>query len=423
MNELFSFLKMPTELHFLVYVGLLFLLSGASGRIANFFKSPHIVGYLLAGIIFGPSLFNLFDKKLINEDLSIITDITLSIIAFSIGGSLRLSILKKFKKSVLWITILQAVGAFIIVFLAAAIFMPLIVSTKESQNGFERTFLPIALTLGAIFLATAPAPILSILHEYKAKKSGSFTNILLGIITIDDAIALIFYSFAMVVSRNLIAGDKLDMTIALFEPLTSISFAVILGLLVGIFLKLILKFFKPRDILLGIIIGAVLLTGGVAITIGISPLLANMVLGIFVANFIAHERADEAFNVVDSIEEPIFGLFLLLAGAQLDIRLFSKAVLLTFILLISRFIGKYFGSYLGSEISKAAPPIKKYLGLSLLPTAGITIGLVLEADFIFSKTIPFLSDLMVNAVIGTTLINELVSPYFVRFSLKKAKEI
>ncbi|NGX62896.1 MAG: hypothetical protein KR126chlam6_00298 [Candidatus Anoxychlamydiales bacterium] len=422
MSELFSFLKMPTELHFLVYVGLLFLISQVSARIATFFKSPHIVGYLLAGIIFGPSLLNLFNKKLVTQDLSIITDITLSIIAFSIGGSLRLSILKKFKKSILWITSLQAVGAFLIVFLAAAILMPLIVSTTESQNGFQRTFLPIALVLGAISLATAPAPILSILHEYKAKK-GSFTNILLGIITIDDAIALIFYSFAMVISRNLIVGDKLDITIALFEPLTSISFAVVLGLVMGLFLKLILKFFKPKDILLGIITGAVLLTGGIAITIGISALLANMVLGIFVANLIAHERADDAFNVVESIEEPIFGIFFLIAGAQLDIRFLSKGLLLTLILLIARFIGKYFGSYLGSEISKSTPTIKKYLGLSLLPTAGITIGLVLEADFIFSRTIPFLSDLMVNAIIGATLINELISPYLVRFSLKKAKEI
>ena len=422
MTELFSFLKMPTHLHFLVFVGLLFLISQVFGRIASFFKSPHIVGYLLAGIIFGPSLLGLFDHKLITKDLSIITDITLSIIAFSIGGSLRFSILKKFKSSILWITILQAVGAFLVVFLVTIFLMPKIVSTVEAENGFLRTYLPIALVLGAISLATAPAPILSIIHEYKAKK-GTFTNILLGIITIDDAIALIFYSFAMVVSRSLIAGDKLDLTIALFEPLTSIFFAVALGILMGLFLKLILKFFKPKDILLGIITGSVLLTGGIAITIGISPLLANMMLGFFVANFIEHEKADESFDVVESIEEPIFGIFFLIAGAQLDISFLSKGLLLTGILLISRFIGKYFGAYLGSEISKSSPVMKKYLGLSLLPTAGITIGLVLEADFIFSKTIPFLSDLMVNAIIGATLINELISPYLVRFSLKKAKEI
>lgn len=422
MAELFSFVKIPTHLHFLVYIGLLFLISQVFGRIANFFRSPHIVGYLLAGIIFGPSLLGLFNHNLITKDLSIITDITLSIIAFSIGGSLRFSILKKFKSSILWITILQAIGAFIVVFLLTMFLMPKIISTPEAQNGFQRTYLPIALILGAISLATAPAPILSILHEYTAKK-GTFTNVLLGIITIDDAIALIFYSFAMVVSRNLIAGDKLDITIALFEPITSIFFAVALGLLVGFFLKLILKFFKPKDILLGIITGAVLLTGGIAITIGISPLLANMVLGIFVANFIEHEKADEAFDVIDSIEEPIFGIFFLIAGAQLDISFLSKGFLLTGILLISRFIGKYFGAYLGAEISKSSPAMKKYLGLSLLPTAGITIGLVLEADFIFSKTIPFLSDLMVNSIIGATLINELISPYLVRFSLKKAKEI
>lgn len=422
MAELFSFLKLPIHLHFLVYIGLLFLISQACGRIANFLKSPHIVGYLLAGILFGPSLLNFFSHKLIFKDLSIITDIALSIIAFSIGGSLRISIFKKFKKSIIWITIFQAIGAFIFVFVCSALLLPLVVSTNEVNNGYQRTYLPISITLGVIFLATAPASILSILHEYKAKK-GTFTNILLGIITIDDAIALIFYSFAMVISKNLIAGDKLDFTIAFLEPITSIFLAVMLGVLMGFILKLILKFFKPKDILLGIITGAVLLTGGLAITIGISALLSNMILGFFIANFIEHEKADDAFEVIESVEEPIFGIFFLLAGAQLDIQFLSKGIVLTGILLIARFIGKYIGSYFGGVVSKTTPVIKRYMGLSLLPTAGLCIGLVLEADIIFSKTIPFLSDLMVNAVIGVTLINELISPYFVRFSLKQAKEI
>jgi len=422
MTDFFSYLKMPSHLHFLVFVGLLFLISQVFARIASFFKSPYIVGYLTAGIIFGPSLLNLFDHKLITQDLSIITDITLSIIAFSIGGSLRFSILKKFKSSILWITILQALGAFLLVFLLTLFLMPNIVSTTEAQNGFQKTYLPIALVLGSILLATAPASIISIIHEYKAKK-GSFTNILLGIITLDDAIALTFYSFAMVVSANLIVGDKLDIKIALLKPVISISFAIVLGLLMGVFLKKILKFFKPKDILLGIITGTVLLTGGLAITLNISPLLANMMLGLYVANFIEHKKADESFEVVDSIEEPIFGIFFLIAGAQLDISFLSKGLLLTFILLISRFVGKYIGAYFGGEISKASQAVKKFIGLSLLPTSGVTIGLVLEADFIFSKTIPYLSDLMVNAVIGATLINELLSPYLVRFSLKKAKEI
>ena len=422
MNDIFSFLHLPTHLHFLVYVGLLFLISGAFGRIATFFKSPHIIGYLVAGIIFGPSLFNFFSEKLITKDLSIITDITLSIIAFSIGGTLRLKILKKFKRSIIWITILQSVGAFLIVFALVAIFLPKIVTTSEASNGYIKTFLPIALILGSISIATAPASIISILHEYKAKK-GPFTNVLLGIITIDDAIALIFYSFAMVISKSLIEGDALNLSTALLEPIFSIFFAILLGITIGLLLKLIIKFFKPKDILLGIIIGAVLLTGGLAITMGLSALLANMALGVFVANFIEHERADEAFDVVDNIEEPIFGIFFLIAGAQLNIGFAAKASLLTFILLIARFLGKYFGSYMGAAISSSSRSIKKYMGLALLPAAGVTIGLVLEADIIFSKTLPFLSDLMVNAVIGNTIINELLSPYLVRFSLSKAKEI
>lgn len=422
MNEITSFFHMPDHLHFLVYIGLLFLISQTTGRLANFFKSPYIIGYLLAGIIFGPSLLNLFSEKLIAKDLSIITDIALSIIAFSIGGSLRLNILKKFKKAILWITILQALGAFVLVFLFSALLMPKIITNIEAQNGFQKTFLPIALVLGSISLATAPAPILSIIHEYKAKK-GTFTNILLGIITIDDALALFFYSFTIVICKGLISGETLDFTIAFFEPLVSISLAIILGLLMGLFLKIIIKFFKPKDILLGIITGAILLTGGLAITLKISSLLANMTLGFFVANFIAHERAEEAFNVIEGIEEPIFGIFFLIAGAQLDIQFLSKGAILSGILLISRFIGKYFGTYLGGSVSNSSKTLRKYLGLALFPSAGVSIGLVLQADVIFSKTLPFLNELMINSVIGVTLINELISPYSTRFAFKKAKEI
>ncbi len=411
-----------SSFNILVYAGLLFIISQASGRIAAFFKSPHIVGYLLAGIIFGPHVANLFHLKLINQDLAIITDITLSIIAFSIGGSLRLNILKKYKKSMLWITLLQAVGAFIIVFAAIAVLLPLINHAPEAAKGYQKSYLPIALILGSISIATAPAAILSILHQYKAKK-GSFTNILLGIITIDDAIALIFFSFTIVIAKSLVAGEALAFATGILDPIISILLAVLLGLIVGILLKIVIKFFHPKDVLLGAIIGAIFLTGGLAITFNISPLLANMVLGIFIEGFISHERAQESFDVIESIEEPIFGIFFLIAGAQLNISFLGKAALLTLVLLLTRFSGKYLGSYLGGEIGGSSPKIKKYIGLALLPTAGVTIGLVIEADLILNQYLPYLCDLMVNAIIGTTLINELISPYFVRYSLKKAKEI
>ncbi|NGX56633.1 MAG: hypothetical protein K1060chlam5_00876 [Candidatus Anoxychlamydiales bacterium] len=420
--DFFSIFKNFTTLNFLAYAGLLFLISQAFGRIANYFKSPHIIGYLLSGILFGPYVLNLFSKELIYNDLAIITDITLSIIAFSIGGSLKIKILKKYDKSILFITIFQAIGAFLFVFIFSMIFLPFITNTNEANNGFIKTFLPISLILGSVSIATAPAAILSILHEYKAKK-GSFSNVLLGIVSLDDVIALIFYSFTLVIAKNLVKGESFAFSSAFISPLLTILFSLFLGILVGFLIKLIIKFFKPKDMLLGIVLGSILLTGGIALSFNISPLLSNMVLGFFVQTFISHDKANEAFDVIESIEEPIFGLFFLIAGAFLNISFVFKASILTLIILSFRFLGKYSGSYYGAYLSNSKKSIKKYIGLSLFPSAGIAIGLILEAEIIFSPIIPFLSALMVNAVIGQILINELISPYFVRYSLKKAKEI
>ena len=405
----------------ITYIGLLFLLSQACGRIAIYLKAPALVGYLLAGILFGPSLLNLFSKKLIDEQLTIITDITLSIIAFSIGGTLKLTKTKKAKGAILWITFLQAFAVAIIVFLFSSFIIPLIWKTKEASNGFQKSYLPIALILGAISVATAPGAILSIIHEYKAK--GKFTSTLLGIITLDDALALIFYSFAIVMSSNLLLGKKIALITGLVTPLTSIVLAIVLGVIIGWVIKKIITYFGKKDVLLGLIIGAILLTSGIATTFGFSPLLANMTLGFIVVNFVEHLRAEETFRVIESIEEPIFGIFFLLAGAQLKLHFAANASLLAVLLLLTRFSGKLLGTYVGSVLSSAEKPIRRYMGLSLLPTAGVTIGLVLEANAIFGSVLPQLSILMVNGIIGATLLNEIISPFLVRFSLKQAGEI
>ncbi len=418
MEHIFGF-QWPQHFSILVYSGLLFLLSQTAGRIAVWLGAPRLIGYLLSGILFGPSVLRLFSETLIHGQLGIIKDIALAIIAFSIGGALQLEPLRGMKKSVVWITILQASGAFVVVFVLVIFFLPMLIPLSEA-TGFQQTYLPAALVLGAVSVATAPAAILSLVHELKAK--GPFTTTLLGVVALDDAVAILVYGYVIVWAKALMGGVSSGWFITFAAPLISIAFSVVIGLVVGFVLIRIIKYTGPRDVLLGFVLGSILLACGLALSFGVSSLLAAMVLGFMIGNFAEHERAGEALDVVEKIEEPIFGIFFLLAGTHLNLDVGFLALGVALVVLVGRFVGKYFGSQFGARLGKASPEIKKYLGFALLPSAGVAIGLVLDARDFIDTVSPKLSAVIVGAVLGKTLINEIITPFLVRFALIKAGE-
>ncbi|RZB32050.1 MAG: hypothetical protein SRB1_01669 [Desulfobacteraceae bacterium Eth-SRB1] len=403
-------------IHPLVYIGLLLLLSYAGGKAANYFKAPRVTGYLVIGMLLSPSLLGLFHESLIKEELSIITDIALSIIAFSIGGSLSLIKLKKLGKHIFWITFTQAFGAFISTTLMLSLFFYFIHSLGAIQSSFRTLYFPMAFVIGAISAATAPAAIMAIVHEYRAK--GPFTTILLGVVALDDALTILFAAFAFTMAQFLVNQQAASFTNLIFSPMFSILLSLFIGGVLGICLWKLIGFVLRKEAILGVLIGAIFLAGGLAISLKASPLLANMMLGFVVVNFVKHH--EDLFAVVESIEEPIFGMFFTLAGAHMDFKVMQTAGLIALVIVLGRFTGKLLGSCLGAQISGAPEAVKKYFGLSLLPTAGVTLGLVLEARVVFGDT--YLSDIMVNAVLGSVIINELMTPFFVRFSLRRAGE-
>jgi Kef-type K+ transport system membrane component KefB len=417
--EHFIGFQWPQHFNILVYSGLLFLLSQAAGRLAVWLGAPRLIGYLMSGILFGPSVLKLFSKALIHGQLGLITDIALAIIAFSIGGALQLEPLKSMKKSVVWITILQAFGAFFVVFILVLIFLPMLFPLSD-VTGFQTTYLPFALVLGAVSVATAPSAILSLVHELKAK--GPFTTTLLGVVALDDAVAIMVYGYVIVWVKALMGGQSSNGSIILAAPLISIAFSVGIGLIVGFVLIRIIKYAGPRDILLGFVLGAILLTGGLAASFGVSSLLATMVLGFMIGNFAAHDRASEALDVVEKIEEPIFGIFFLLAGAHLNLDVGFLALGIALIVLGGRFMGKFLGSNFGARLGGAPLEVRKYLGLALLPSAGVAIGLVLDAKVFIDTVSPMLGAVIVSTVLGNTLINEIITPFLVRFAMIKAGE-
>ena len=403
-------------IHLLVYIGLLLLLSYAGGKAANYFKAPRVTGYLVIGMLLSPSLLGLFHESLIKEELTIITDIALSIIAFSIGGSLSLIKLKKLGKHIFWITFTQAFGAFISTTLMLSLFFYFIHSLGAIQSSFWTLYFPMAFVIGAISAATAPAAIMAIVHEYRAK--GPFTTILLGVIALDDALTILFAAFAFSMAYVFVNQEAVSLTSFLFSPVFSICLSLSIGGVLGMCLRKLIGFVMRKEAMLGVIVGTIFFAGGLAISLKASPLLANMMLGFVVVNFVKHH--EDLFAVVESIEEPIFGMFFTLAGAHMDFKVMQTAGLIALIITLGRFSGKLLGSRLGSQISHAPREVKKYLGFALLPTAGVTLGLVLEAGAVFGDT--YLSEIMVNAVLGSVIINELMTPFFVRYSLRRAGE-
>jgi Kef-type K+ transport system membrane component KefB len=403
-------------LHPLMYVGLLLLFGYAGGEIANYFYLPRVTGYLVMGMLLSHSVLGLFHEQLVKEELTLITHIALAIIAFSIGGSLGLRTMKMLGKYIAWITLTQTLGAFVVVTVTLAFFFSIIFSFEFTNPLFWSYYFPVALVIGAICAATAPGAILAIVHEYKAK--GPFTTILLGVVALDDATTIVLYAFAISLAQSLMNHETIVWQNLFFASVWSITLSLSIGGVLGLCLKQFVRFVPRREAMLGVMVGLIFLASGLSISLEISPLLANMMLGFVVINFVEHH--EDIFRVVESLEEPIFGMFFTLAGAHLDLKVIETAGWIALLLSLGRFAGKLLGTHAGAQISHAPETVKKYLGFALLPTAGVTVGLALEAKNILGET--SFSEIMVSAILGSVILNELLTPFLVRFSLVKAGE-
>jgi Kef-type K+ transport system membrane component KefB len=396
--------------HPLLAVGLLLILGYLGGRAANALKLPRVSGYLVAGMLFSPSFFNILSSQLIDRDLYVITEIALSIIAYSIGGSLVLDRLKRVGKSVLWITLSQGGSVFVltVAFLLPA--MPFLTGFQGSEYSLLETYLPMALVIGALSIATASSPLLAIISELRAR--GLFTTTLLGVIAISYGLSIIFFALASAIASILIHPGAVFGIKMLGEAMGEIIFSA------AMFLITIARAVRRREALLMVILGILFGTSGVASLLKLSPLLANMVVGFVIVNL--ERRHHDFFLVVEQIQEPLFGLFFGLAGAHIDLRILKAAGLLTVAILVIRMGGKQLGAWIGTRVSRAPRNVKKYMGLALFPKANLAMGLVLMGKEVFPS--PIVSNFLVNVVVGTVIISQLIGLPLVKYALGKVGE-
>ena len=391
-------------------IGVMTMVGLLGGLLAHRFKFPMVTGYIIVGILFSPSVFNVITQATI-DSLEVFTSIALGIIAYSIGSSLRFDLIRKLERSIAWITPLQSLGAWFLTTLVIALLIPLVLNIAEAT--FWSTYFPIAFILGAISSATAPAVVMAIVHEYRAK--GPFTTTLLSVVGLDDAIAIISFTIATGIVKPLIAVASSFSGYEMLVPFLGIIESIAIGVLLSLVLIYTAKLVKSRSMLLVIVLGIIMLCVGISNLLEISSILANMVIGLTVANM---SKREELSLVIDDIEDFIFAMFFVLAGLHFNLGAMRSAGILALLIAVSRFSGKYVGTAVGARLAGSPNIVRKYLGLALLPKAGVSIGLALLAQNIF----PTIGALIFNTVLASTIINEMIAPPLARYAIFKSGE-
>lgn len=389
-------------------------------RFAKLISLPAVTAYLVAGIIIGPFCLGqlgihgiAFTTLEEIETFSILTTAALGFIAFSIGNEFRLSQLKKIGKAATFIGIFQAVIATLIVdaaLIGLHFLMPDVIS------------IPTAIILGAIASATAPAATLMVVRQYKAK--GPLTDLLLPIVAIDDAVGLVLFAISVGIARAIEQGH-IDVISIVINPIVEIVASLVLGTVMGALLTFIERFFHSRSKRMSISIAFVFLTVAITmckfeigpISLHFSSLLTCMMLGTIFCNLC--DYSEELMERVDGWTTPLFIIFFVLSGAELDISVFRSGtvVLVGVAFLFFRAIGKYFGAGFSAKWMGCDKNVCKYLGITLLPQAGVALGMSTQVGDLTGAS------LIRNIVLFSVLILELVGPLAAKVALTKAGDI
>lgn len=368
-------------------------------RIMKKINLPNVTGYLIAGLLVGPYCLNIFSADDL-DGMAILTNAALGFIAFSIGGEFKLSSLKQLGAKVFVITLFEAVGA------------SALVATVLILLGCDA---PLALVLGAIASATAPAATLMVVRQYKAR--GPVTSTLLPVVAIDDAVCLMLFSILSSVAKSVEAGDGFNFKETILDPIIEIVGSLVIGFAVGVVLSLATKFFLSRANRISLAVTAVFLGVGLSELLGLSSLLLCMAIGAAMANF--SKVSDAVMECTDRWTPPLFMLFFVISGAQFNFEVLKTVGFVGVMYLILRSAGKYFGAMAGCSIVKTEKNVKKYLGITLLPQAGVAIGMAQLS----LTVVPQYGEQIRAVILCATLVYELVGPLLTKIALTKAGEI
>ena len=413
-----------------LFVGLL------SSRLMKVLRLPNVTGYLIAGIIFGPYVLGQYiggwsvdsTSQTSIQAINWISDIALGFIAFTIGCSFKTSSLKAVGKRIVIITIFEALGGALVTI--GGLFIAYI---------FLKDTLPISiiLTLGAIACATAPAATLMVIKQYRAK--GPVVDTLIPVVAFDDAVALIAFSILFSISKSIATASELSFVGVIVVPLIEIIASLALGAALGFIISFACKFFKSRANRMILVIASILVVVGLSALasslnwrlfdedFSFSSLLACMMIGAIFINM--RQDAQRTIERIDGFTPPLYMLFFVISGANLNITIFASkdallVVIVALVYIAMRSVGKYSGAFASSKLTKSEPTVQKYLGFTLFPQAGVAIGLATTASQTFAKAgLEKESSLVLAVILTATIVYELVGPLVTKIALTKAGEI
>ncbi|MCR5835316.1 MAG: cation:proton antiporter [Lachnospiraceae bacterium] len=381
----------------LLYLAIALFLCLMSGKVVKQFKLPNVTGYLIIGLLSGPSVIGIVNQGMVGN-FAIISKIALGFIAFSIGTEFEFKYIRKLGAAPVIIAIFESLGATVFVVIGMLIFgMPV----------------ELALIMGAIAAATDPAATILVAKQYKA--SGPVTRTLIPVVAIDDATALMSYGICVAIAKVYTTGHISAAT--LLSPVREIFGSLAVGIIMGLIFTLLIKFYTGRGNRLAITIAMVALAVSLSDKVDLSPLLTCMAMSITVVN--TSSNCKVVFEQMDRMTPPIFMMFFFMSGAGLDIGILPTIGTLGMIYIVFRVAGKLAGAAVGGKLSKAEPDVQKYLGIGLIPQAGVAIGLASMSGTI----VPQYSSRITAVVLCGTVIYELVGPVLTKITLTHIGEI
>lgn len=384
------------EFPILLILGLLFLLGLAADLIGRHSFIPRVTLLILAGLAVGPVGFDLLPQQLVADWFPPMTTIALSLIGFLLGPQLSVASLRAHGGMVVGITLGETTAALIAVTLALLAF------------GMPTTA---AVLLAGVAAASAPAATFDVVHE--SQIHNDFSDTLLAVVALDDAIALLLFSLAMALAAAIDGGHSV--TFSLLAGLRDIGGSLLLGAALGIPMAYLSGRIRPGEPTLAEAMGFVLLCGGLASWLDLSPVLSAMVMGGVVASLAKHH--DRPFHAIEGIEWPFLILFFILAGASTHVEALKMVGGITVVYIAARCFGTYAGAWAGARLTKAGPMVRKWMGLCLFPQAGVSIGMALMA----SQRFPDLEQFLLPVILASTVLYELLAPVITRRALEESQ--
>ena len=396
------------HLNALFLLGLILFTGTVGGRILQKLRIPQVVGYIIAGILLGRSGLDIINKDVI-EALAPFNYFALGIIGFMIGGELKADVFRRYGKQFIAILLAEGVTAFIVVFVLVGLLGSIVF-------GNPAYFWALGLLLGAIASATAPAATTDVLWEYKAR--GPLTTTVLGIVALDDALALMLFAIAASIVPGML-GAHASLLSAIARPVYEIGAGVIVGAVFSIILVKLLRRYVEKDKILVFSLCSILFALGSALIMEIDMLLAAMVMGVVLVNY-EKRLSKEVFKLVSGFATPFYILFFVLVGAKFDLHATTASVVfIAVIYLFGRTFGKMTGAYFGAKFSGAPASVVRYLPYCLFSQAGVAIGLSILASQIFPGAI---GSSIIVIVTLTTFVVQLLGPSCVKYAVIRAQE-